>query len=198
MAGPLRPRSDQAAARSTRVWFVLGTFVAARGRIAIAAAAEGASMSAGLPGLVLAVTLAAPAAPAAPTLAERLAYARDARLLIVHADDIGEWHAVNEAATRAFATGVVNSGSMMAPCPWFPEIAAWAREHPEADLGLHLATDRGARLPKRRVEVAEARRREPHAGRRGRSPVERRLAGSARSGLRALRAWGDPPRGRGC
>ena len=92
----------------------------------------------------------------------------------------------------------VNSGSMMVPCPWFPEIAAWGREHPEADPGLHLATDRGARLPKRRVEVAEARRRELHAGRRGRSPVERRLAGSARSGLRALRAWGDPPRGRGC
>ncbi len=96
------------------------------------------SMIPGFCTLALAVAVAAPAAPAPPTLAERLGYAPDARLLIVHADDIGEWHAVNEATTRALATGLVNSGSMMAPCPWFPEIAAWAGEHPEADLGLHL------------------------------------------------------------
>src|SRR5262249_653257 len=31
-----------------------------------------------------------------------------------------------------------NSGSVMVPCPWFPEIAAYAREHPETDIGLHL------------------------------------------------------------
>ncbi|MDQ2975879.1 MAG: ChbG/HpnK family deacetylase, partial [Acidobacteriota bacterium] len=26
----------------------------------------------------------------------------------------------------------------MIPCSWLPEIAAYARTHPEADLGLHL------------------------------------------------------------
>jgi len=33
---------------------------------------------------------------------------------------------------------VVTSGIVMVPCPWFPEIAAYARERPELDLGLHL------------------------------------------------------------
>lgn len=72
------------------------------------------------------------------TLAERLGYASDAKLLIVHTDDIGVAHSVNRASIDALETGLVNSGSIMVPCPWFPEIAAYVREHPEVDLGLHL------------------------------------------------------------
>src|SRR5215212_10608989 len=74
----------------------------------------------------------------AKTIAERLGYARDAKLLIVHADDLGMTHSVNAATVKAFETGLVNSGSIMAPCPWLPEIAAYARTRPDADLGLHL------------------------------------------------------------
>jgi predicted glycoside hydrolase/deacetylase ChbG (UPF0249 family) len=33
---------------------------------------------------------------------------------------------------------MVATGSVMVPCPWFPEIAAWSQAHPEGDLGLHL------------------------------------------------------------
>ena len=72
------------------------------------------------------------------TLAERLGYPRDAKLVIVHADDLGMSHAVNAATIKAFETGLVNSGSIMIPCPWLPEIAAYARANPNADLGLHL------------------------------------------------------------
>ena len=72
------------------------------------------------------------------SLVERLGHPKGAKLLIVHADDLGEWHAVNAGSIRAFETGLVNSGSMMVPCPWFPEMAAWAKDHPEIDLGLHL------------------------------------------------------------
>src|SRR5215467_9970689 len=72
------------------------------------------------------------------TLAERLGYPRDAKLIIVHADDLGMAHSVNAATTKAFETGLVNSGSIMAPCPWLNEIAAYARANPQADLGLHL------------------------------------------------------------
>lgn len=72
------------------------------------------------------------------SLAERLGFGPEDRLLMIHADDIGMCHSVNEASTRALTEGVAASGSVMVPCPWFPEIAAWSREHPDADLGLHL------------------------------------------------------------
>jgi chitin disaccharide deacetylase len=73
-----------------------------------------------------------------PSLIERLGYTRDAKLLIVHADDLGMAHSVNAAAIKAFKTGLVNSGSIMVPCPWLSEIATYARANPQADLGLHL------------------------------------------------------------
>ena len=72
------------------------------------------------------------------TLNEQLGFPADAKLLIVHADDLGMTHSVNAASIQALESGLVNSGSMMVPTPWFPEIADYARNHPNADLGLHL------------------------------------------------------------
>lgn len=72
------------------------------------------------------------------TLAERLGYGPEARLLIVHADDLGMAHSVNTAFIAGLAKGLINSGSAMVPCPAFIEIAAFAQCHPEADIGIHL------------------------------------------------------------
>jgi hypothetical protein len=77
-------------------------------------------------------------AASAQSLVERLGYPAGTKVIIIHADDLGETHAVNAAATQALESGAVNSASMMVPCPWFPEIADFAKSHPDADLGLHL------------------------------------------------------------
>jgi predicted glycoside hydrolase/deacetylase ChbG (UPF0249 family) len=89
--------------------------------------------------LSLAVLVALfPATNNAQTLAEKLGYPKDAKLLIIHADDVAETHAVNAATFQAVESGAVNSASIMVPCPWFPEAADYARSHPEVDFGLHL------------------------------------------------------------
>jgi len=72
------------------------------------------------------------------TTAERLGYAPTDRVLMVHADDIGMSHSVNVATIDALRKGLVTSGSIMVPCPWFPEIAEHFRQNPGLDLGLHL------------------------------------------------------------
>lgn len=75
----------------------------------------------------------------AQTWAERLGYPPGKRVLILHADDIGMCFEANEAAKRYLSAGDIQSAAAMAPCPWFDEFAAWYREHPDVDVGLHLA-----------------------------------------------------------
>ena len=88
--------------------------------------------------LLATLSLGPASAQTTPTLAERLGYPRDAKLLIVHADDVGMSHSINSATFQALDAGAINSASIMIPCPWLAEVAAYARSHPNADLGLHL------------------------------------------------------------
>src|ERR671932_689904 len=73
------------------------------------------------------------------TVQERLGYPKASRLLVIHADDLGMSHSVNRATFDALEHGYVTSSSILVPCPWFPEVARWAKMHPEADLGIHMA-----------------------------------------------------------
>jgi chitin disaccharide deacetylase len=60
------------------------------------------------------------------------------RTLIVNADDFGQSHAINRGIFEAAANGIVTSTSMMVRWPAAEEAAAWAREHPEVSVGLHI------------------------------------------------------------
>ena len=72
------------------------------------------------------------------SLAERLGYKPTDKILIVNGDDTGMCHAANLATIESLERGLMRSSTIMVPCPWFPEIAAYAKQNPEKDFGIHL------------------------------------------------------------
>ncbi|HKR07825.1 MAG TPA: polysaccharide deacetylase family protein [Gemmatimonadaceae bacterium] len=72
------------------------------------------------------------------SVAERLGYPAGSKLLIIHADDLGFAHSADAASFDALDKGAITSASIMMPTPWVTEVAAYAKAHPDADLGLHL------------------------------------------------------------
>ena len=71
-------------------------------------------------------------------MAERLGFASSDRVLILNADDVGSTHAANTAAFECLEHGSLTSASILVPAAWFREVAGYAREHPEANFGIHL------------------------------------------------------------
>jgi predicted glycoside hydrolase/deacetylase ChbG (UPF0249 family) len=69
---------------------------------------------------------------------KKLGFADDDRVAIIHTDDIGMCQAGIAAFADLFSFGLISSGAVMAPCPWFPSVAAFCREHPQVDMGVHL------------------------------------------------------------
>src|SRR5437899_4653825 len=92
-----------------------------------------------LPRLSLAILfLLSSALAQTKTIAERLGYPRDSKLVIIHADDLAVAHSEDIASFDALDKHAVTSASILVPCPWLTEVAAYAKTHPDADLGLHL------------------------------------------------------------
>ena len=60
------------------------------------------------------------------------------RAVVLHVDDVGMCHGANVAFLELSRAGAVTCGSVMVPCPWFPELAAAAAEDPSLDVGVHL------------------------------------------------------------
>jgi predicted glycoside hydrolase/deacetylase ChbG (UPF0249 family) len=69
------------------------------------------------------------------TLAERLGYPADAKLLIINCDDLGSSRSANVAVYEALRDGVATSATLMVPCPWARDAAAMYRGE---DVGVHL------------------------------------------------------------
>jgi predicted glycoside hydrolase/deacetylase ChbG (UPF0249 family) len=61
-----------------------------------------------------------------------------ARTLIVNADDFGRARSVNEGVIEAFERGVVTSASLMVRWPDSEAAVAYANDHEELSLGIHL------------------------------------------------------------
>ncbi len=60
------------------------------------------------------------------------------KYLIVNADDFGQSAGINSGIIEAHERGIVTSASLMARWPAALEAAAYAREHPQLSLGLHV------------------------------------------------------------
>ena len=69
------------------------------------------------------------------SLAERLGYGPDERLLIINCDDLGSCHAANLGTYEALREGVATSATLMVPCPWARDAASRYRGE---DVGVHL------------------------------------------------------------
>jgi hypothetical protein len=86
---------------------------------------------------VVSVGLAAGSSEQA-TYAERLGWPRGTRVVIFHVDDAGMSYDSNLGTIQAMEKGVATSTSVMMPCPWVPQFAAYVQEHPQTDAGVHL------------------------------------------------------------
>jgi hypothetical protein len=70
-----------------------------------------------------------------PTVAERLGYPSDARLLLLHCSELGFCHASNDGVFQALVEGIGTSASLMVPAPWAREAASRYRGE---DVGVRL------------------------------------------------------------
>lgn len=59
--------------------------------------------------------------------------------LIIKGDDMGAAHGINVATIEAFTKGVLTTTNVIVPGGWMPEAARLLQQHPDLDVGVHLA-----------------------------------------------------------
>lgn len=89
-------------------------------------------------GILLTLCTMSAAAEQETTYAQRLGWPAGAKVVIFHVDDAGMSYDSDRGAAKALEEGVATSTSVMMPCPWAPHMAAYLKDHPNTDAGLHL------------------------------------------------------------
>lgn len=60
------------------------------------------------------------------------------RFLVIQAEDLGMAHSIDKASFEALDEHWATTAGVLMPGPWLPEVARWARNHPQDDLGVRL------------------------------------------------------------
>ncbi len=68
---------------------------------------------------------------------KKLGFSNNDRVVILHTDDIGMCQASVQAFIDLWEAGTISAGAIMMPCPWAKEAAAYCRDHPGVDMGVH-------------------------------------------------------------
>jgi chitin disaccharide deacetylase len=71
-------------------------------------------------------------------LLKKLGFQNDDRVVIIHVDDVGMCQSSVDAFSDLWECGLISSGATMIPCPWSLAAAQFCREHPDADMGVHI------------------------------------------------------------
>jgi hypothetical protein len=72
-------------------------------------------------------------------LLSRLGLSNDARVVILHTDDVGMCQASLDAYRDLLDFGLISTAATMVPCPWFPGVVELVRDYEgEVDLGVHV------------------------------------------------------------
>ena len=72
------------------------------------------------------------------SLAEKLGYSEDDKLLVIHADDLGLEESVNLTSFESLKKNTVTSASVIMNTEKIDEVANFSKLNPTLDLGVHL------------------------------------------------------------
>ena len=82
------------------------------------------------------------------SIAEKLGYSEDDKLLVIHADDLGLEESVNSTSFESLKKNTVTSASIIMTTEKIDEVANFSEINPSLDLGVHLTVTSEWRMHK--------------------------------------------------